>query len=160
MVAEIVLHGTEADTAFAVPYFTQGDVNQYTIAVHDKQGNTTYTNVQFNVPAGNNQAPIPFIKIDPPVPGLNQPIVLNATQSYDVDHDQSLLLASWDVDNDGKFDTEPSTNKTIQYQYENPGNYLIRLKLTDPAGAQTISTAVSVKIPGEKKVAVESFTLD
>ena len=159
MVAEIVLHGTETDTAFAVPYFAQGDVNQYTIAVHDKQGNTTYTDVQFNVTAGNNQAPIPFIKIDPPVPGLNQPIVLNATQSYDVDHDQSLILASWDVDNDGKFDTEPSMNKTVQYQYENPGNYLIRLKLTDPAGAQTISTAVSVKIPGEKKIAVESFTL-
>ena len=98
--------------------------------------------------AGNNQAPIPFIKIDPPVPGLNQPIVLNATQSSDVDHDQSSLLASWDVDNDGQFDIEPSTNKTVQYQYENPGNYLIRLKLTDPAGAQTISTAVSIKIPG------------
>jgi hypothetical protein len=159
MVAEIVLHGTETDTAFAVPYFAQGDINQYTIAVHDKQGNTTYTDVQFNVSAGNNQAPIPFIKIDPPVPGLNQPVVLNATQSYDADHDPSSILATWDVDNDGKFDTEPSTNKTVQYQYENPGNYLIRVKLTDPAGAQTISTAVSVKIPGEKKVAVESFTL-
>lgn len=158
MVAEIVLQDLEADTVFAVPYFAQGD-NQYTIVVYDKQGNITYTGTQFNVPAGNNQAPIPFIRIDPPVPGLNQPIVLNATQSYDVDDDQSSILAAWDVDNDGQFDTEPSTNKTVQYLYENPGNYLIRVKLTDPSGAQTISTAVSIKIPGEKKIAVESFSL-
>ena len=74
---------------------------------------------------------------------------------------QGLLpvVASWDVNNDGNFDTEPSTDKIAQYLYENPGNYLIRLKLTDPAGAQTISTAVSIKIPGEKKITVESFTL-
>ncbi|HEX6893322.1 MAG TPA: PKD domain-containing protein, partial [Chryseolinea sp.] len=159
LIAEIPLQGIEADTVFAVPYFAQGDYNTYAIAVFDKQGNTTYAGVQFNVPAGNNQAPVPFIRIDPPVPGFNQPIVFNATLSYDVDHDQSSLMASWDVDNDGLYDIEPSTNKTVQYQYENPGNYLVRLKLTDPAGAQTISTAVSVKIPGEKKIAVESFTL-
>ena len=85
--------------------------------------------------------------------------MLNAAQSYDGDHDQSSILAAWDVNNDGQFDIEPGTNKTVQYNYENPGNYLIRLKLTDPAGAQTISTAVSVKIPGEPKITIESFTL-
>ena len=159
MAAEIVLQGTEADAIFAVPYFTQGNINQYRIVVYDKHGNHTYTDAQFNVPAGNNQAPIPFIKIDPPVPGLNQSITLDATQSSDVDHNQSSILASWDVDNDGQFDIEPSTNKTVQYHYKNGGNYLIRLKLTDPSGAQTISTAVSIKIPGEKKITVESFTL-
>jgi hypothetical protein len=159
MVAEILLNGINTGATFAVPYYTPGNINAYMIFVYDKQGNVTYTNAQFNVPAGNNQAPVPFIRIDPPVPGLNQPIVLNAAQSYDVDHDPSSMLATWDVNNDGVFDTEPSTNKLLQYQYENPGNYLIRVKLTDPAGAQTISTAVSVKIPGEKKVAVEGFTL-
>ena len=148
MAAEILLDGTTADATFAVPYFKQGDINRYTIFVLDKQGNKTAVDVQFNVPGGNNQAPIPFIKIDPPVPGLNQSITLDASQSSDVDHDQSSLLASWDVDNDGQFDIEPGTNKTVQYQYKYGGNYLIRLKLTDPAGAQTISTAVSVKIPG------------
>ena len=148
MAAEMLLDGTTADATFAVPYFTQGNINGYTIFVLDKQGNKTASGAQFNVPAGNNQAPIPFVKIDPPVPGLNQSISLDASQSSDVDHDQSSLLASWDVDNDGQFDIEPSTNKTVQYQYKNGGNYLIRLKVTDPAGAQTISTAVSIKIPG------------
>ena len=159
MAAELLLDGTTADATFAVPYFKQGDINGYTIFVVDKQGNKTAADIQFNVPGGNNQAPIPFIRIDPPVPGLNQSITLNASQSSDVDNDPSSLLAAWDVDNDGQFDTEPSTNKTVQYHYENPGNYLIRLKLTDPAGAQTVSTAVSIKIPGEKKIVVESFTL-
>ncbi len=148
MAAEMLLEGTTTDTTFAVPYFTQGNTNGYTIFVVDTQGNKTATSVQFDVPAGNNQAPVPFIKLNPPVPGENQPVTLDATQSFDVDHDQSSLLAAWDVDNDGQFDTEPSTNKTLQYHYQNPGNYLIRVKLTDPAGAQTLSTAVSIKIPG------------
>ena len=148
MAAEMLLDGTNANATFTVPYFRQGDMNQYTIFVLDKQGNKTAKGVNISVTDGNNQAPIPFIKIDPPVPGLNQSITLDASQSSDVDHDQSSLLASWDVDNDGQFDIEPGTNKTVQYQYKNGGNYLIRLKVTDPAGAQTISTAVSVKIPG------------
>ncbi len=149
VVAEMAMEGTEADTAFAVPYFIQGDTNPYTIAVYDKQGNLTNYSLEFNVQGGYNQAPIPFIQVDPPVPGLNQLITLNASGSFDVDHDQSSLVVAWDVDNDGQFDTEPSTNKTLQYRYEIPGNYLIRLKVTDPAGAQTISTPVSIKIPGE-----------
>jgi hypothetical protein len=159
MAAEMLLEGTTANPTFAIPYFRQGDINRYIIFTVDKQGNKTNTEVEFTVPGGNNQAPIPFIRIDPPVPGLNQSITLDASQSSDVDHDQSSLLASWDVDNDGQFDTSPSTNKTVQYNYQNPGNYLIRVKLTDPGGAQTISTPVSIKIPGERKIAVESFTL-
>ena len=158
-VAEIALEGNIADVTFAVPYFTKVVTNAYTIAVHDMQGNTTYRSVQFNVPGGYNQAPTPFIQLDPPVPGENQAITLNGSGSYDADHDPSSLLAAWDVDNDGEFDTEPSTNKTVQYRYESPGNYLIRLKLTDPDGAETISTPVSIKIPGEQKIAIESFTL-
>ncbi len=159
VVAEMVLKGGNVDTTFAVPYFTQGDTNPYTLAVHDKQGNTSYSNLQINVQAGFNQSPIPFIRVDPPVPGVNQPIRLDASQSQDVDHPLSSVLAEWDVDNDGQFDTEPSSDMMVQYHYENPGNYLIRLKLTDPDGAQTISTPVSINIPGEKKIAVESFTL-
>lgn len=158
-VAEMILKNTKTDTAFAVPYFAQGDYNSYTIVVYDKQGNLTYMDLQVTVPAGYNQAPVPFIQIDPPVPGPNQPVTLNAAGSFDYNHDQSSLLASWDVDNDGRFDTEPSTNKMMQYLYSNGGNYLIRLKLTDPEGAQTISTPVSIRIPGEKKIAVETFTL-
>jgi hypothetical protein len=160
LIAEIVLKNIEAaDTVFAVPYYDEGAINQYSIALYDKQGNLTYSDLQFNVPAGYNRAPIPFIQLNPPVPGLNQSITLNASLSYDVDNDQASLLAAWDLDNDGQFDTEPDTRKTLQYQYKNPGNYLIRLKLTDPAGAQTVSTAVSIKIPGEKTNTIESLTL-
>ena len=151
MAAEMLLEGTAANPTFAVPYFRQGDINRYTIFTVDNQGNKTNTEVEFTVPGGNNQAPFPFIKITPPVPGENQTIVLDATQSSDVDHDQSSLLVAWDVDNDGQFDTESSTNKTLQHQYQNPGNYLIRVKVTDPAGAHTVSTPVSVKIPGQPK---------
>ena len=159
MAAEILLDGTSVDATFAVPYYTPGNLNGYTIFVVDKQGNKTAAGVQFDVPRGNNRAPLPFIKLNPPVPRLNQPVTLDASQSIDVDHDQSSILAERDVNNDGQYDTQPSTNKTIQHNYQNPGNYLIRVRLTDPAGAQTISTAVSIKIPGEKKIAVESFTL-
>lgn len=158
-VAEIPLEGNAVDTAFAIPYFTSGADNSYNIVVHDKQGNTNSVSVQFFVPSGYNQAPIPFVRINPPVPEENESINLNASSSYDVDQPISSSSATWDVDNDGKFDTEPTTSKSLQYLYKNPGNYLIRVKLTDPSGGQVISTPVSIKIPGEKKITVESFTL-
>lgn len=159
IVAEVVLKGTRMSAEFAVPYYTKGIRNVYTIGLHDKQGNAGYYNVQLAVPPGYNQAPVPFIRIDPAIPGTRSSITLDASHSHDVDHQLSSLTAAWDVDNDGQFDIEPSTNKTIQYNYARPGNYLIRLKLRDPDGGETISTPVSVKILRQNNTAVESFTL-
>lgn len=158
-VAELVLAGTDADTAFAVPFFTPGAANSYTLVVHDKQGNVAYQDIQLNVAAGYNQGPVPFIRINPPVPGINQAITLDASQSYDPDNTASSLQNVWDLNGDGEFDTDPITDKILQYQYENPGNYLIRLTVIDPAGGQVTSTPVSIKIPGEKKIAIKAFTL-
>lgn len=146
-ISEIVLKGTTADTAFATPYFTAGVSNQYTIAVHDKQGNTTYSDITTDIVPGYNQAPFPFIKIYPPVPGPNQEILLDASRSTDVDNEQSTLLVAWDVDNDGRFDTQPTTNKVLPFRYGIASNYLVRLKVIDPAGAESISTPVSIGIP-------------
>jgi hypothetical protein len=158
MVAEMVLDGIQVDTAFVVPYFRQGENNPYDLSVYDKQGNKTFRGFEFYVPAGYNQAPIPFIRIEPPIPGIGQPILLDGSRSQD-DQSLSSVTAAWDIDNDEQFDIGPGMEKTVQYLYENAGDYLIRLKLIDASGAQTISTPLSIKIPGEKKVAVESFTL-
>jgi hypothetical protein len=158
-VAEMLLKGTATDTAFAVPYFTPASTNVYTLSVYDKQGNKTYYDLDFHVLSGRNQAPIPHIRVTPPVPGENEVVELNAAESTDADHPISSVVATWDVDNDGQFDTEPSTEKRVQYMYENPGNYLIRVKLTDPEGDYYVSTPVSVRIPGQPKPAVKSFTL-
>ncbi len=159
IVAELVLDGTAVDTAFRVPYFTPGEINPYDFSVYDKHGNRAFSGpLDFFIPAGYNKAPVPFIRIEPPVPGLNQPIRLDASRSSD-DQSISSVTAAWDVDNDGHYDTSPTTNKVTEYLYQSGGNYLIRLKLVDESGAETISTPVSVKIPGEKKIAVESFTL-
>ena len=159
LAGEMLLDGTTAEATFAVPYFRPGDTNPYNIFVLDKQGHKAGVGVQFNVPAGYNQAPHPHIRITPPVPTLDQRITLDATLSWDAEHDLSSILSTWDINNDGQFDTEPSTNKIVPYTYASPGNYLVRLKMTDPAGGETISTPVSIKIPGEKKITVESFTL-
>lgn len=159
MVGELILHGTTVDTLFAVPYYTTGGTNQYTIAVHDKQGNVSYNNFQVGVSGTTNRAPIPFIVIVPPAPASDQTITLDATQSSDPDGMMSSVLASWDLNNDGTYDTPSSTNKVLQHQYASPGRYLIRVKLTDAGGAETVSTAVSITIPGEMEIAVESFTL-
>ncbi|WP_276372159.1 T9SS type A sorting domain-containing protein [Chryseolinea sp. H1M3-3] len=156
IVAELVLDGNAVDTAFRVPYFIPGEVNPFDFSVYDKQGNRAFSGpLDFFIPAGYNKAPIPFIRIEPPVPGLNQPVRLDASRSSSV----FSLTAAWDVDNDGQYDTPPTTNMVTDYLYQSGGNYLIRLKLTDDAGAETVSTPVSVKIPGEKNVAIENFRL-
>jgi len=148
-VSELVLKGTTTDTAFVTPYYTPGANNRYTIAVHDKQGNTTYTDIATDIVSGYNQAPLPYIKIYPPEPGPNQEILLDASRSTDTDDDESALLVAWDIDNDGQFDTQPTTNKVFAFQYSVPDNYLVRLKVIDPKGAESISTPVCIAIPGE-----------
>lgn len=159
IVAELVLHGTAVDTAFMIPYFIPGEVNPYDFSVYDKQGNRAFSGpLEFFVPAGYNQAPLPFIRIEPPIPALNQPVRLDASRSSD-DQSISNVTAAWDVDNDGRYDTPLTNEKVTEYLYTSGGNYLIRLKLVDEAGAQTISTPVSIKIPGEQNVAIEQFVL-
>lgn len=159
VVAEMKLYGKKVDTAFVAPYFTQGTANPYQIWIHDTQGNSTFTGIHVDMAAGFNQAPIPFIKLGPAMPLVNQSITLDALQSNDIDDELSSVLVEWDINNDGGYDTEPTTVKLAHYQYEEGGNYLIRARLTDPDGTQSVSTPVSIRIPGEKKVAVESFTL-
>ncbi|MFD0997790.1 T9SS type A sorting domain-containing protein [Ohtaekwangia kribbensis] len=147
-VSELVLEGTTTDTVFVTPYFTPGVNNRYTIAVHDKQGNTTYTDIATDIVSGYNQAPFPYIKIYPPEPGPNQEILLDASRSTDTDDEESALQVMWDIDNDGRFDTQPTTNKVLSFQYNVPNNYLVRLKVIDSKGAESFSTPVSIAIPG------------
>lgn len=158
-VAEMRLHGATVDTLFSIPNYAVGDNNQYTVAVHDKQGNVSYTNFQATVSGVTNRAPFPFFRIEPPAPRAGQSITFNASQSWDLDNDISSVLVSWDLNNDGIFDTQPGTNKMLQYMYATPGRYLIRVKLTDPSGAVTISTPISITIQGGDTIGVESFTL-
>src|SRR5690606_28746352 len=46
MVAEVALQGTTTEATFAVPYYSPGNENPYTIGVYDRQGNASYLNFQ------------------------------------------------------------------------------------------------------------------
>lgn len=148
VVAEVLLDGEKASSNFTTPYYSPGEAQEYTIVVYDVQGNIADQKVSFFVQGGGNQAPRPFIRIDPAVPGINEAVVLNASKTIDTDDESSTLMVEWDVDNDGIYDVGPMTEKKISFQYPAPGDYYIRLRVADPNGNQSVSTPVSISVPG------------
>lgn len=159
MVAEVALQGTTTEATFAIPYYSPGNENPYTIGVFDKQGNASHLNFQLTVTGVGNQAPIPFLKISPAAPGPDEPITMDASQSSDANHSSSSLLVSWDVHDDGVWEFEAiPIMKVVEFRGA-AGNYLLRAKVTDPESDYSLSTVLSFTLAGEKKIAVESLTL-
>ncbi|MDF9796525.1 hypothetical protein OKW21_001788 [Catalinimonas alkaloidigena] len=148
VVAEVLLDGENASSNFETSYYSPGTENEYTIAVYDVQGNIAYQNVSVFVQGGGNQAPRPFVRIDPAVPDINEAVTLNASKSYDPDNAPLTLIFEWDVDNDGIYDLDPVAEMKTPFQYPAPGNYYVKLKVTDPGGNQSVSTPLNVSIPG------------
>jgi hypothetical protein len=146
-VAEVMqLSGSSVEASFRSQSFAPGELNRYTMQVVDRQGNKQSTDFQLTVTAGGNQAPWPFVKITPPTPGVGQPVTLSASQSHDPNQSASSLRVEWDTDGDGEFDTAPSTDKTFVTTYQAVSVRQIRARITDDAGAQTVSASVGLRV--------------
>jgi parallel beta-helix repeat protein len=76
-------------------------------------------------------SPLPSFSISPTTGNISQSFQLNATDSWDYEDELNMLMVRWDWENDGKWDTEWSTNKIISYQYLRPGSYTIRFIVKD-----------------------------
>ena len=75
---------------------------------------------------------------------VGQAVTLDASQSTDPDDPTSSLLVEWDLGN-GVF-TPPTTDKILTTSFTEAGTRLIRARITDPAGNQTISEPIGVRI--------------
>ncbi len=154
---ERVLSGTKFSGQITLPYFEPSVQTDFRLKLYDKQGNKT--EITINVaPQSGNRAPWPFMHFSPPIGQDGDTFVLDAGDSRDPDGNSQLTF-EWDLDNDGVFDTEPDQNPLTTINLPG-GNHLIRLKVTEPSGAFTVSTPMALHVAGDPPPLTEvSFTL-
>jgi hypothetical protein len=144
-IGEMALQGTSVDKTFRTAYYTPGQDNSYSITVYDTQGNTLGVSSNITPNTGFNRSPLPFIRIKPSKVMVRQSTTLDATNSSDPDSNYPLTV-EWDLDGDEIFDTPPSDDLTHITQFDEVGTHLIRARITDSLGAQTVSTPIGIRI--------------
>ena len=145
-VDEIPLSGTSVDHTFLTPWYTPATVHSVMVSVWDTQGNLQNITVTITPTSGSNRAPKPFFGVYPSCVDTGETTTLDAGSSSDPDHSSSLVTVEWDLDGDGVFDTAPTTTKTLPVSFSTAGCRLIRCRLTDPAGAQSVSTPIGLRV--------------
>jgi len=85
----------------------------------------------------------------------------NASSSTDKEDLPATLQVRWDWESDGNFDTDYSTNKILNYQYNQPGTFQITLEVMDSenlANAITKSLIITGTLPGVTTDSVVNIT--
>jgi hypothetical protein len=140
------LAGKSTNATFRTAYYNPGQANNFTVSVFDTQGNKTSVERSITPASGGNRAPQPFVTISAANAFVGQAVTLSASSSTDPGGSLSTATVEWDVDGDGVFDTAPSTTMTLSYRFSSAGNILVRARLRDSAGAETVSTPVPIGI--------------
>jgi hypothetical protein len=148
-IAELALAGSNVAAEFATPIYTPGVSQNFTVSVYDRQGNRRNADLSLMPTAPANRAPEPFVTASRTTVRPGQSLVLNAGRSTDANHGAATLLVEWDLDGDGTFDTAPTTAKTLSVSFPAPGTRLIRARLTDPGGAQSVSTPIPLRVSAD-----------
>lgn len=167
VINEVSVNYTSIGLTLQTPYYTAGVNNEFYISVGDKQGNRKLS-PKFNifVNAGSNQAPKPFLKIlYPNAPSQGNSTVFNSKGSDDFE--KGTYTTEFDINNDGTYDTPPLTANEYSHELTQTGPYMARIRVTDAAGAFSVSSPISgnfgntcgvdpPKITGKNKVCPSS----
>ncbi|MBD2704895.1 PKD domain-containing protein [Spirosoma sp. BT702] len=146
-VAELSLLSTSITTQFITPYYDLDQSREYKVLVVDKQGNVNEATTMLTVQSGGNQAPRPFISVEEPSPRVGQSVALKASSSSDGNEPLSNLSVQWDINNDGTYDTGwLSASSPLNFTYQAAGNYLIKAKVKDQNGAESIGTPITTRV--------------
>ncbi|MBT8185344.1 MAG: hypothetical protein KJN76_10925, partial [Eudoraea sp.] len=145
---EKVLEGIDFSGPIHLPYYEPGQQNTFRLILYDKQGNKTYRDFTV-IPQPGNRAPWPYVNITPPIGEAGSTFGLHWEGSFDPDTGSGVNSnwdVTWDLNNDGIFDVVPQAGSPMTEVELPAGNHLVRLKLTEPSGASTISTPVAVHV--------------
>ena len=104
------------------------------LRVTDSDGLTDTTSQTVSVTAGNS-VPNAAFDISQSAPPAGEPVTFDASSSSD--SDGSLTRFEWDIDGDGSYDL---TGTTIEHTFGSPGEYEVRLRVTDSGGKQSVVT--------------------
>jgi hypothetical protein len=147
LIGEMVLtHGTGT---FLTPYYTPGESSDYAVDVYDEQGNRRSTTASITVNPGFNRAPVPFISLSSSIAQVGQDITLDASGSSDSDNGMALLSFEWDLNGDGVFEIGSSSDPALVTNFQAIGDWLVYARITDPAGAVSVSAPLSLRIVPE-----------
>ncbi|MCB1219202.1 MAG: PKD domain-containing protein [Planctomycetales bacterium] len=128
--------GTAMDFGNLADFFSPTDT-LYIAVVLTGQG--SYSLGQLRL--GDNIAPVADLQADTTSGTVPLTVNFDASASYDIDGD--ITSFEWDFTGDGF--GAPGTDQTAQHVYNQTGNFLVRVQLTDNEGAQRIAeTVVSV----------------
>jgi len=117
------------------------------LEVLDTQGLTGSTTRIVNV-APVNIKPTAFFTVDPEKGTSETLFTFDASGSTDPEDSTQYLEVRWDWENDGTFDTDYRTIKTIQHAFPAPGLYTVVLEVIDTEGyGATYSKEVTVLNP-------------
>jgi len=138
----------ESDSIFDTEYstnkiaqhqFPAGGTYYITLEVQDTKGLTARTTNYLRV-AWTNRAPNARFVVMPETGFLQDVFVFDASSSADVEDNNQSLLVRWDFNGDGSWDTEYSTEKQAEHQYETAGEYEVMMEVKDSEGLTSTST--------------------
>jgi len=147
-VASKALSGTSVTTSITTYDYSPGVRDTWEFHVYDSQSSLNGTLIRLNfVPTvGVNRAPFPSIRLSKSRLVAGEPVVLDATRSFDPDGATSQIKVEWDLNGDGIFDTPPSLAKQLTSSYATPGTYQVAARLTDDHADASISSAIGIRV--------------
>ena len=108
-------------------------------------------------PTVSNTAPTASFTVDP-TSGTTETIFnFDASSSTDKEDDTDVLQVRWDWENDGTWDTDYRTIKTITQIFSKSGAYTVVLEVKD---SEDITNSITKMITVSNVVPVASFTVD
>jgi PKD repeat protein len=146
-----VITGAEATSTITHTYTTAGPF-EVTLEVTDEAGILS-TPASQTVTVTVNQAPTAAFTMNPPVVAVGDRVTFFSTST---DADGQITAFAWDLDSGGSFNDGlgPSATRV----YTTPGIEVIRLQVTDDAGATAIATATLTVVRDEPPIAGFSFS--
>ena len=148
------LTGTSFDGTITTPYFTAGKTDTYGLIVYDQAGNRQERDTSITPAAGSDAAPQPSVFLSHSTVATNRLVTLDASGS--TDPDDVIVKTEWDL-GDGNF--VPSPGFAMNASFAQPGTHLIRARLTDSHGNQSISNPLALRVLGPAPT-VASFAVN
>lgn len=126
-----------------------GQPGEYVVKleVRDTDGLTGSTTRKVNVTSGNIK-PDAFYTVNPELGTTETRFNFDASGSSDPEDDTADLLVRWDFENDGVWDSDLRTVKTITHQFLTAGTYNTLLEVFDTDGfSNTFTRSILVSNP-------------
>jgi len=95
--------------------------------------------------------------VTPAMGNITTVFTFDANASWDANEPAAGLLALWDWEDDGTWDTAPTTNKTATHAYAAPGLYTVRLQVRD---STNLTNETTRQVLVEDTAPVAAFTVN